>query len=497
MPGEAVKFDVPKAEPRKSNIRVGPRKQSTSDGRRISTAPRKSAPSTVYKRGQSVMSNPVRETKINELVDQEIIDSLQDSQDRLTETQISAFREAFEIFDRNGGGSIDATELLSTLQEYGINLDEDEINEVMMTMDGDGNGEVDFEEFLSLMTDTEMFIEALALKRDGAMVSNRVILFDALTEFMKKQALNNAQEIVGYYAKKYRKVAKKIAVGKAAHVVGHYAESNRLIGLTDGQLFKQLKRIRAGVASNDSKDSPYATSNVKELLQTIRDKPQLTPRKPYVLGGARLPHLSRLKHLTKVPMIVAVEKPKDTTAKIRLKFVGTNQTQPILPQRLAVLDMNTGIPKRQRSNMEARGDRPLYHLPGWLPHRALCYDVEIPMSTEFSDVYLDQLPRLRMEVDEAVKEFESKVDTGRYNKNISIYRSLNTRPPRTCRLQKQVYRSMIAYSSATMNDRSGKTSMTVLAKIFNEDRKVKPIITRQTAFGPPKRGLSAILSLSR
>lgn len=34
----------------------------------------------------------------------------------------------------------------------------------MMTMDGDGNGEVDFEEFLSLMTDTEMFIEALALK---------------------------------------------------------------------------------------------------------------------------------------------------------------------------------------------------------------------------------------------------------------------------------------------------------------------------------------------
>lgn len=67
------------------------------------------------------------------------------------------------------------------------------------------------------------------------------------------------------------------------------------------------------MASNDSKDSPYATSNVKELLQTIRDKPQLTPRKPYVLGGARLPHLSRLKHLTKVPMIVAAEKPKDVS----------------------------------------------------------------------------------------------------------------------------------------------------------------------------------------
>ena len=37
------------------------------------------------------------------------------------------------------------------------------------------------------------------------LVSKRVILFDALTEFMKKQALRNAHEIVRYYAKKYRK----------------------------------------------------------------------------------------------------------------------------------------------------------------------------------------------------------------------------------------------------------------------------------------------------
>lgn len=60
------------------------------------------------------------------------------------------------------------------------------------------------------------------------------------------------------------------------------------------------------------------------------------------------------------------------------------------------------------------------------------------------------------------------MDNGRYNKNISIYRTLNTRPPRTNGLQKQVYRSMIAYSSATMNDRSGKTSMTVLGTVLTD-----------------------------
>ena len=76
----------------------------------------------------------------------------------------------------------------------------------MMTLDGDGNGEVDFDEFLKLMTDTEMFIEAIAEKQHNVdAVSKRIVLFDALTEFMKKQALRNAHEIVRYYAKKYRK----------------------------------------------------------------------------------------------------------------------------------------------------------------------------------------------------------------------------------------------------------------------------------------------------
>ena len=117
----------------------------------------------------------------------------------------------------------------------------------MFTLDNDGNGEVDFEEFLKLMTDTEMFIEVLAEKNTeaGTPLSKRGILFDALTEFMKKQALRNAQELVGYYAKKYRKVAKKYAMAnKGAHVVQHYADGARLIGLTDAQLFKQLKLLK-------------------------------------------------------------------------------------------------------------------------------------------------------------------------------------------------------------------------------------------------------------
>ena len=33
-----------------------------------------------------------------------------------------------------------------------------------------------------------------------------MVLFDALTEFLKKQALKGANEIIGYYSKKYKTV---------------------------------------------------------------------------------------------------------------------------------------------------------------------------------------------------------------------------------------------------------------------------------------------------
>merc|ERR1712131_455032 len=170
----------------------------------------------------------------------------------LTPQQIKAFREAFELFDKNGGGTIDASELQRTLADVDIHIDSAGLLEVMLTLDGDGNGEVDFDEFLKVMTDTEMFIEVFVEKRIGRTLrSRRVVLFDALIEFMKKQALRNDDEIVRYYAKKYRKVASN-AANKGAHVVGHYADGVRLIGLTDRQLLNKLKILNK--ANNEIKD---------------------------------------------------------------------------------------------------------------------------------------------------------------------------------------------------------------------------------------------------
>ena len=39
--------------------------------------------------------------------------------------------------------------------------------EIMLTLDHDGNGEVDFEEFLNLMTNTDIFIEAVGIGEES------------------------------------------------------------------------------------------------------------------------------------------------------------------------------------------------------------------------------------------------------------------------------------------------------------------------------------------
>ena len=74
---------------------------------------------------------------------------------------LPAFHEVFNLFDINGGGTIDANELDSALKSVDIQLTRREIEDVLHVIDEDGNGEIDFEEFLTLMTSTEKYLATL------------------------------------------------------------------------------------------------------------------------------------------------------------------------------------------------------------------------------------------------------------------------------------------------------------------------------------------------
>lgn len=71
---------------------------------------------------------------------------------KLSSEQIREIKEAFHVFDNNGDGCITATELKKLVTSLGYNITEAELMDMMNQIDSDGNGAIDFPEFLSLMT---------------------------------------------------------------------------------------------------------------------------------------------------------------------------------------------------------------------------------------------------------------------------------------------------------------------------------------------------------
>uniref|UniRef100_A0A8C5Y2P8 EF-hand calcium-binding domain-containing protein 11 n=1 Tax=Microcebus murinus TaxID=30608 RepID=A0A8C5Y2P8_MICMU len=72
--------------------------------------------------------------------------------DQLTEEQTAEFKQAFSLFDKDGGGTITTKELGTVTRSLGQNptekLTDKEVDEVIREADIDGDGQVNCEEFV-------------------------------------------------------------------------------------------------------------------------------------------------------------------------------------------------------------------------------------------------------------------------------------------------------------------------------------------------------------
>ena len=81
--------------------------------------------------------------------------------ENLSEEKITEFRAAFELFDKDRDGAITTKELGTLMRILGQNPSEEELKQMIREVDLDGNGRIDFKEFICLMvekmkgTDTE------------------------------------------------------------------------------------------------------------------------------------------------------------------------------------------------------------------------------------------------------------------------------------------------------------------------------------------------------
>ncbi len=69
----------------------------------------------------------------------------------LTAQEIEEFRQAFSVFDRDGNGCITHKELGTVMRSLGQNPTETELMIMINENDSDGNGIIDFDEFIGMM----------------------------------------------------------------------------------------------------------------------------------------------------------------------------------------------------------------------------------------------------------------------------------------------------------------------------------------------------------
>lgn len=73
---------------------------------------------------------------------------------KLTDEQKKQLHECFELMDADGSGAIDAEELGAAFKLLGLQVSQNEIKEMLDEVDRDGSGEVEYPEFLEIMTST-------------------------------------------------------------------------------------------------------------------------------------------------------------------------------------------------------------------------------------------------------------------------------------------------------------------------------------------------------
>uniref|UniRef100_A0A7S0ZKG0 EF-hand domain-containing protein n=1 Tax=Timspurckia oligopyrenoides TaxID=708627 RepID=A0A7S0ZKG0_9RHOD len=119
--------------------------------------------------------------------------------DKLSQSTIQELREAFALFDKNSDGKITFEELGTVMRSMGQNPSDNELRSMVREVDVDGNGTIEFDEFVRLMAgnlngearDAEMKEAFNVFDRDG----NGRISRDELRAVMNSlgESMNNEE----------------------------------------------------------------------------------------------------------------------------------------------------------------------------------------------------------------------------------------------------------------------------------------------------------------
>jgi len=68
-----------------------------------------------------------------------------------SDEDLAGYRAQFDAFDEDGGGTIENHELKGVLRGCGMSVTDKQVDDMIKEFDTDGNGVLDFDEFLAMM----------------------------------------------------------------------------------------------------------------------------------------------------------------------------------------------------------------------------------------------------------------------------------------------------------------------------------------------------------
>ena len=77
----------------------------------------------------------------------------------IPEDKIAEYKEAFDMFDKDGSGTISANDITKIMKNFGYPISRKEVEGMVAEMDTSGSGELDFEEFVTLMEKQTQYID--------------------------------------------------------------------------------------------------------------------------------------------------------------------------------------------------------------------------------------------------------------------------------------------------------------------------------------------------
>ncbi|XP_065278923.1 EF-hand calcium-binding domain-containing protein 3 [Emys orbicularis] len=211
----------------------------------------------------------------------------------LTRDQLEAFHQAYSFFSKDADGSIDLQGLETTAKKLGISLTEQEAYDELSYADVDGDGKVNFSDFLTIVSDNKRFIQAVAPEKGSledfdSIDATGILLFEVLSKLVEMSALPRKAmlEIVSYYRQKFLASTGRRAWIDAGSLMDHgkglhtlrkaptpqrgrvtpmsaFAGAARISVMNDKELEAYVETLRA---SSVPSDSPYAQVPIFPLL---------------------------------------------------------------------------------------------------------------------------------------------------------------------------------------------------------------------------------------